>query len=201
MLGFKTCQGTTAYLFINWTGLMLLLSLNSCYQLREPAKPTQVTGWTTPTEPDVLIDNFKQAIQGLNVVNYERCFKTEAYKFVPDPTVSGQNVGIFQRWTMQEELEYLKNILNRNSGTGNNRLDFTSPRRIFLTADSIEFNATYSLQVFHTDTAFRYYQFQGNVLLTMVRGRNNEWSIRSWQDNRTAGQRCWSDLKQYFVSP
>lgn len=201
MFGFKTYQDRVTNWLLMVVVVAFLMGFSACFQLREPAKPTQLTGWTTPTEPDVLIDNFKQAVQGLNVVNYERCFKSESYRFVPDPTVSGQNVGIFQRWTMQEELEYLKNILNRNSGTGSNRLDFTSPRRIFLTADSLEFNATYALQVFHTDTAFRFYQFQGNVLLTMVRGRNNEWSIRSWQDNRVAGQRCWSDLKQYFVSP
>jgi hypothetical protein len=178
-----------------------LVCLCACFQLREPAAPTALTSWTSPSEPDILLDNYKQAITTLNLVNYERCFKKDGFKFTPDPTVSGQNVGIFQRWTIQEELEYLKNLRNNGSNTGNNRLDFSNTKRIFLSVDSLEFNATYNLQLYHSDTSFNNYQFQGNLILTMVRNRSNEWAIRTWQDNKNGNGLCWTDLKQYFVSP
>ncbi len=176
--------------------------LSSCFALREPAVPTATTSWISPTEPDVLLDNFRQAITTLNLVNYERCFRNPGFRYVPDPSVSGQNVGIFQRWTIQEELEYLKNLRNNGTTLSNNRLELSNPRQIFLNADSLEYTATYSLQMYHADTSFNKFQFQGNVLLTLVRNRSNEWAIRNWQDTKgSSNPFCWTDLKQHFVSP
>ena len=188
---------------IQFWGLCLVMSglLNGCFTLREPDLPTATTSWNTPTEPDVLLDNFRLAITELNVVNYERCLKPELFRFTADPTISGQSVGIFQRWTIQEELEYVKNINAKRATVGNNRLQFNGARRNFLTADSLEITSGYQLSVYHTDTSFSQFQFEGNMIMTLVRGRNNEWSIRSWQDTKTGMLPCWTELKAYFVVP
>lgn len=188
----------------NGVGMLLLCLawwLTGCFTLREPDLPTATTSWNTPTEPDVLLDNFRLAITELNVVNYERCLKPELFRFTADPTISGQSVGIFQRWTIQEELEYVKNINAKRAAVGNNRLQFVGARRNFLTADSLEITSGYQLSVYHTDTSFSQFQYEGNMIMTLVRGRNNEWSIRSWQDTKTGTLPCWTELKAYFVVP
>lgn len=182
--------------------LVAVVVLPGCFTLREPAQPTASTGWTSPTEPDVLLENFRQAVRELNLVNYERCLKPMGtFRFVADPTTSGQNVGIFQRWTLQEELEYIKNLRNKSTNTAANNLTLQGGRRNFLNADSLEITSNYSLSIFHTDTSYNRFQFEGTLIMTLVRGRNNEWAIRNWQDNRSGSLPCWTDLKQVFVIP
>jgi hypothetical protein len=179
------------------------LALPACFATREPGLPSpgSNTDWNSPTDPDILIANFSQAMATLNLVNYERCLARDRFKFIVEPTISGNNVGAFQRWTLQEELDYIKNLRARSTNTTANSLAFSNQRRNNLSADSIEYSAAYELRAYQNDTTFKYDTFRGNALLVLTRNRNNEWQIVQWQDNKSTGPACWSDLKQRFYTP
>lgn len=184
-----------------FTVSLLTAILYSCFQLREPARPTVQTGWTSPTEPEILMTNFREAVAQLNIANYERSIVPEGFQFRPDPVISGQNPGVFARWTIQEELEYIKNIINQTQNTNNNSLQFTDTRQVFLSADSVEINTNYNLQILHADTSFSQFNFQGNAIFKLVRNSRNEWVFSTWQDNKTTQLPCWTELKRHFIAP
>lgn len=182
-----------------WAASILWL-LSGCFAVREPAAPNTSGEWNPPSEPQILIENLRKAFNGLNLINYERCFAKTGFSFVAEPTVAGNSIGVFARWTLVEELEYVKNLRNRSNLSIANDLTLSNVRTNFLTGDSIEYNATYSIRLNHLDSTFGKYNFAGNLIFTMRRNDNNEWIIRRWQDNQTSGP-CWSEIKQRFIVP
>ncbi|MGB3619395.1 MAG: hypothetical protein WBA12_14860 [Catalinimonas sp.] len=180
-------------------GLCALL-LQGCFDVRTPEPPAPAAGgWTPPTDPEILLDNFRRATADLNLVNYERCFDAATFRFTPDPDVLGNNLGLFQEWSLIDELEYLKNIQEASASTEQNRLEL---RRIapdtYLTPDSLVYVADYTLTVTHQNEEELPFTFEGNINLTL-RFRDNEWAISQWQDNQTGTEPCWTELKQYFI--
>ncbi len=179
----------------------ILIFLNSCFEVREPASPVAGGGsWVSPTEPSVLIDNFKAALTGLNVANYERCFVPAGFRFIAEPSVQGNNAAIFQRWTLLEEREYVNNLRSKTLQTNQNSLSFTPRGTQTFSADSLEMVMDYNLRVVHQDTVLKSFDFSGSMRIIMVRNRTNEWAINTWQDNREGTKLCWTELKQRFVA-
>lgn len=180
---------------------MILVGLNSCFEVREPSAPVAGGGtWVSPTEPSVLLDNFKAAITGLNVANYERCFIANRFRFIADPSVQGNNAAIFQRWTLLEEREYVNNLRSKTLQTNQNSVNFTPRGTQTFSADSLEMVMDYSLRMVHQDTVLKSFDFSGSMRIIMVRNRTNEWAIATWQDNREGIKLCWTELKQRFVA-
>src|SRR6476620_6244779 len=93
--------------------LILGLLLSGCFNVREPEplKPDDnpVSGWISPTQPAILIDNFSGAVRNLNVAVYARCF-TQSFRFRPDPTAAGTGTTIFNNWSAAEEHDYFNNL-------------------------------------------------------------------------------------------
>jgi hypothetical protein len=177
-----------------------LLGLTSCFNTREPALPSSTTSWISPNEPLILIENFQKATAELNLNNYERCLN-RYFIFSADPNVKGNNTGVFQRWTLLEELEYMKNISKKTLQVSANRLQFSNVVTNFITADSVEYNASYELQLYHQDSTFANYTFKGRCILALKRNSSNEWAISRWQDNKNTTSPAWTELKQHFIAP
>ena len=183
--------------------LLLLLLATACFELRTPELPAPTEGrWTPPTSPDILLENFRQATATLNLTNYERCFDAATFQFMPDPTVLGNNVGIFRTWSLIDEIEYLKNVREASATNATTRNLLTLERLgadTYLTPDSLLYVARYTLRIDHQDEEqLPYFTFEGNMQLTL-RFRNNEWAISQWQDNQSTTVPCWTKLKEHFI--
>lgn len=181
--------------------LCCLFALTSCFKERSPKPPDENTSWVTPTEPTVLLENMKKAVTQLDLNNYRRCFTTEKFAFRADPTILANNLGLFSQWNWDNETQYINN-LNQAAlpASKNNALSFQNTKTQNLSADSIEFTASYTLALYHQDTSFSTVNFNGIVALKMKRNRQNEWQIVTWEDYKVENQKCWTELKQHFFS-
>jgi hypothetical protein len=186
-------------LFILW---VLCGLLSGCFSTREPDKPQGPAEFVSPTSPEVLLDNVSKAMGSLNVVNFQRCFNANRYKFIPEPTIGGNNVGNFARWTFNDESVVMNNLKNKSVKTPNNKLAFsqiTPPS--YKAPDSVEYSVSYVLQLNHQDLSYSPTEFRGNSNFTIIQQKNNEWVIVQWQDNKNSSFPCWTDLKQHFIAP
>lgn len=181
---------------------VIVFAFSACFSTREPDKPAGPAEFVSPTSPDVLLDNLAHAMGSLNVTNYQRCFNNTRFKFIPEPTIAGNNVGNFARWTFNDEIVVMNNLKNKSSATPNNKLTFsqiTPPA--YKAADSVEYSVAYDLLLNHQDLNYSPTEFKGNALFTLIQKTNNEWVIVQWQDNKNSAFPCWSDLKQHFIAP
>lgn len=194
--GFRVTQRQRAAVPL-W-GLLALVLLPACFELREPEPPDAASDWLPPTQIDILLNNFTAAVQTLNTVNYERCFTGPQYRFVPDPTSAGTATTLFTNWSVSEERDYFNSLRRRSPLNGRQQLTFSSRRDQFFTPDSAEVSALYQLRIAQSDTAFRSTLLEGNIRL-LVRRRSNEWKIAGWRDQRTSNAASWTDLKKYFI--
>jgi hypothetical protein len=180
----------------------ILILLMGCFNERVPGKPEENTGWISPTEPNVLLDNLKKAVSSLDLNNYKRCFKEENFVFKADPNIAANNLGFFSNWTWETENQYFNNLRQASlPPSGNNALNFTNTRLINFNPDSLEFTADYSLSIYHQDKKFEPVNFVGLLSFQMKRNRQNEWQIIVWQDNKTKTTACWTELRQHFLAP
>lgn len=184
--------------------LLLLLAftgLLGCFSERNPKKPEENTNWISPTEPSILLENLKKSFSQLDVNNYRRCFLVEQFSFNADPTILANNLGVFSNWGWDNENQFFNN-LNRLSKPINpaNSLQFSNPRTLNISSDSLEYTADYEVAIYHQDTSFKSVNFAGLLSFQMKRNRQNEWQIVRWQDNKTRPTPCVSDLKQNFFA-
>ncbi len=189
-----------SFLFI--VCMAAILGLQACFNERIPKKPEENTGWLSPTEPNILIDNFKKAVTSLDINNYKRCLAYEQFAFRADPSILANNLGLFSQWTWDNENQFFNNLrvaaLPVSSG---NSLSLSNVRIINLNQDSLEYTADYTLNLNHRDTLFKSVGFSGLLSFQMKRNRQNEWQIVTWQDNKTNNSPCWTELRQHFFAP
>jgi len=173
-----------------------------CFNERSPKKPEDNTDWLTPTEPSILIENLQKAISTLNLNNYRRCIATDNFRFKADPTITANNLGLFNSWTWDNETQYFNNLTRASVPlSSNNSLQFINTRFINISSDSMELTADYNLSIYHQDTSYQSVTFAGLLSFQMKRNRLNEWQIASWQDNKTKSTPCWTELRQHFFAP
>lgn len=182
--------------------LLILAAMTSCFNERSPKKPEENTDWLTPTEPSILIENLQKAISTLNLNNYRRCIATENFRFKADPTLTANNLGLFNAWTWDNETQYFNNLTQASKPINpNNSFQLINTRIINISSDSLELTADYNLSIYHQDTSFQSVTFAGLLSFQMKRNRQNEWQIAGWQDNKTKSTPCWTELRQHFFAP
>ncbi len=186
------------FLFFLFSGFGLV----GCFNERSPLKPEENTNWISPTEPNILIDNFKKAVSALDVNNYKRCLASDIFSFRADPTIMANNLGLFSRWNWDNENQFFNNLrVAAQPINANNGLNLSNIRIINVNQDSLEYTADYALNIYHQDTSFSAVSFSGLLSFQMKRNRQNEWQIVTWQDNKTNSGPCWTELRQHFFAP
>lgn len=176
--------------------------LVSCFNERSPKKPEENTGWISPTEPSILIENLQRAVATLNLNNYRRCLLPEQFRFRADPNLAANNLGLFASWSWDNENQFFNNLtLFSQPVNPGNSLAFSNVRIVNANPDSLEYTADYNLSIYHQDTRFQAVTFAGLASFQMKRNRQNEWQIVSWQDNKTRENPCWTELRQHFFAP
>lgn len=181
--------------------LLVALGTSSCFSERSPKPPDENSGWVSPTEPSILLENLKKAVTSLDQNNYRRCIASEKFRFKADPTILANNLGLFSIWNWDNEVQYINNLnVAATPASKNNSLTFQNTRTQNYSIDSVEFTANYSLALYHQDTSFSQVNFAGVMVLKMKRNRQNEWQISTWEDVKTDPQACWTELRQHFFN-
>lgn len=178
--------------------IFLLLLCGGCFNVREPEPATSgaASEWVPPTQPAILIDNFRNAVQKLNISLYDRCF-TPNFHFKGDPATAGSNPALFANWSVAEERDYFNGLHNKSLNNAITTLEMTKTRENFFLNDSLEQIFTYTLNPSLTDTA-QARRYTGTMRLILVR-KQNDWKITYWEDSRE-NLACWSDLKKYCLA-
>ena len=178
--------------------LFMILLCSSCFNVREPepATTSAVSEWNPPTQPAILVENFRNAVQKLNITLYDRCF-TSNFRFKADAAIAGSNPDLFANWSVAEERDYFNGLKNKSLPNPLTLLELTKTKENFFQNDSLEQVYTYNLKTSLADTS-QARQFTGTMRLILVR-KQNDWAITYWEDSRQ-NQPCWSDLKKYCLS-
>jgi hypothetical protein len=185
-----------------WALVLVMAFCMGCFSERSPKAPEENTGWISPTEPNILLENLRKAVVELNLNNYRRCLNTDNFRFKADPTLSANNIGLFATWNWDSENQFFNNLSQAAQPVNiNNALIFTNTRLINHTSDSIEITADYQLSMLHQDKSYQAFTFAGLASFQMKRNRQNEWQISGWYDNKTKENPCWTELRQHFFAP
>jgi len=79
--------------------VFISIGLTGCFlfETRTPELPDQSSGnFIPPTSPDIVLENFTQAIKNKNADHYEACFIDSGYTFIPSSDANTQFPSFFQ---------------------------------------------------------------------------------------------------------
>jgi hypothetical protein len=102
--------------------LILILTLSACFNERSPKKPDENTNWISPTEPNILLENFKKAVSTLDFNNYRRCLAVEKFSFKADQTIAANNLGLFANWIWDTETQFFNNLRQASTPINGNNI-------------------------------------------------------------------------------
>ena len=162
--------------------ILVLIAISSCDMLstRSPEEPNSNTSvFIPPTSYDIVISNFKKAVEEINIDNYILCFEPENYKFYPSADVNAGYEIIFADWNANSERFYLNSLSTENNISEKGILTLTNPNFEIITSDSAVYFSDYILKY---DFLKGNTVFSGRIKLSILRNNTGIWHIRRWID-------------------
>jgi hypothetical protein len=181
---------------------LIVISGCSLFATRDPESPdtgNQVV-FIQPDRPEIVIQNFTNAINGLSIQNYLQCFDATQFEFTPSLQSASTNPGIWAAWAYQEEQTYFTNLASEASLFTGHRLSFNNPRYEILSETQQQFIAQYSLTIIHNRSASGVPTTAvGELLFDLEAAGTGLWTIKRWADISTGDAFSWSEFKAVFV--
>lgn len=185
--------------------LATMLGVLGCdiFDTREPESPTQTSSnFLPPTQPEVVLENLRNAVSEQNIENYLRSFvdstfSTRRFEFIPTLDAQSQYFTVFSNWSLQSEREYFENLRSQTAPSAFSSLIFNDDRFESLQSDSAVYNANYRL-VFQHSRPGTPTEAKGNTLFYLSTDSRNNWVIHRWVDLKTGTDFSWSELKGRF---
>lgn len=183
--------------------------INSCenpFATREAEPPTQSrSSWQLPTDPLIVLQNMRTAIQERNVENYMKCLVDSAnlFRFIPDQYQATVNAGIFEQWSLAHEQSYINKLLTSIPNDSLRALTFSNIQRNEF-PDSAMIRADYVLEVHHQFATSYPMTARGHANFVFIK-RYGFWMISRWRDFETqidptsARIPSWSTIKANFI--
>jgi hypothetical protein len=167
------------------------------FDTREPEPPSQsVSTSQPPVSPEIVLLNFKAAIEEHNVVNYMRCLadttSNPGQTFVFVPVADFQQ--FFQTWSREDEERYFRNLGEPSVSPS---LSFSGQHKDTPRLDSVVFTMNYTLFLPHRRSDLSQI-VRGLMQLGMTSDVQGRWSIALWRDLKTDTDSTWSYLKANF---
>ncbi len=181
-------------------------ALTGCgiFDTRNPEPPTQVSSsYVPPTDPSIVFQNMVSAFHDLNTVNYVRSFSDTSgggasFRFEPSAQSGAKYAAVFAAWNRQSEQQYFEAMKSQLLSGGVMTLQFTSLTAQRVSADSAQYEATYSLVVPHAVTGVAT-TASGRAQFWLAPDQARLWSITSWVDlAQNPDDFTWSDFKGIF---
>lgn len=179
--------------------LGLATVLGGCLKTREVEPPDQSSSeWVSPTDHNILLANLSRAMDQQNVQNYLRCFRADAFRFLPSTQTYTGNELLWNSWSWQDEQSWLENLKPNLGLTSGNRLQLQQVDLQSFSSDSVRYIGEYDMVMNHTDTALTV-RFVGQLEFLCKVNAFNEWEITRWTDYETHADSSWSRLKLNYV--
>lgn len=174
------------------------------FATREPEPPkTPQSSWIQPTSPNYVTINLSNAVAERNTSNYLRCLadintSNKNFLFIPEPSVHVVNPGLFTNWDIEDERNYLNQLM------------------LFLTSDSVAIlNLSLLRENAYQDSVIMVYDYvltikhkqqsadcpgvmKGQVEYRLIRSPDDLWYIHRWTDFATSDDPTWSSLRACF---
>ena len=172
--------GGTTLVFLLMTALVCGCGL---FEPRVPEKPgSGGVPWIPPVEPESVLVNIENSLEGKVIGNYVQCFDT-SFVFHPDPAdsfeLSATNPPVYDNWDLGVEETVTQTILD---GAASLRLTFTRrDTTIYVGADECFLYYKYELQVIFKVGGSKF--FYGLVDYQLLR-EGGFWSICMWIDKK-----------------
>ncbi len=187
-----------------WFLLAAGLVLSGCnlFAPRDPEDPAASRlDFLPPTEPSVVIENLRSAIDQKNIANYTACFSDGAaggrtFVFIPSAEASAQYGLALASWGTAQEQAYFQNLIARSAPTAHAGLQLTQKSQL-VAADSVIYSYDYTFTFEHSETGFPKVA-QGNLQFALAPDAGNRWSIYRWIDFKTGNDITWSMFKGKF---
>ena len=186
-------------------GILLIIVVSSCspFDTRNPEEPeNNSSSYVPPTSPEIVIENFKNAILEKNLDNYMNCFTGSTpssnikYDFVPSPDVLNSFPNIFQNWTLEDERRIFTAMISNLPQNLSIDLNIENDQKGFesRTPDSALYVSYYSIRIPAEGT---YTTYEGNLQFNIISMGNSFWRINKWVDSDAGSDttETWSFLK------
>ncbi len=189
--------------------ILIPLILNSCknpFATREAEQPTEGrTSWQLPTDPMIVLQNMKAAIEEKNVENYMKCLvdSINLFHFTPDQYQASTNAGIFEQWSLAHEQSYINKAFTSIPDDSARLLNFNNIKRNEF-PDSALIRADYTIELHHILASTFPTIGKGQVDFVFIR-RYGYWMITRWSDFETKVDPpatrvpSWSTIKASFI--
>lgn len=176
--------------------LLILVSCSEIFSTREPESPDgNNEGIYNETAADLLI-SFKISLSTLDPYRYESLFlnspdNEDDYTFVS--LAQDVEQSRFHYWSIENEKIFFTGIKNDTISFSDIQLTYDNPSE---TAESVELNAEYSINVTKGDVS---YSINGTFIFDLVKTNSLFWYIRTWTDVSSAGNISFSSLKEPYA--
>ena len=170
------------------------------FETRDPEEPQNIRStFIPPTSADIVIDNISYSLQEKNSENYNKCFSSQYFQFVPDSRSQLLYEQIFIGWNKQDEKHYLENMIAAQEGGSSTSVLFLDNERLTqLSSDSASFQADY-IFVFQHNKANLPKSSKGRLNLTIATDDDALFYVRRWEDFRQNDTDfTWSEFKANF---
>ena len=100
--------------------IVSLLSLNACdiFTTRDAEDPENIrSNYTTPSEPEILIQNLVNSFSDKDANNYVKSFTDPAFSnkifyFLPTSSALQTWGSLWREWNVDKEFQYFQNLIN-----------------------------------------------------------------------------------------
>lgn len=151
----------------------------------------------TAVTPEILIENFVNSLRDKNPDNYVACFADSSFStipflFSPSSEALSQFPDLLNDWTVKNERQYFINIANKITADQPMTLVLDQVNQS-LQGDSVFYEASYALNVPHTDQFP--VNYAGVLRFNIKRDSRAVYVISFWQDIKSGELPTWSELK------
>ncbi len=171
--------------------LFIVLSCNNPFSMRDSDTPVNTNmSWIPPSSPYILLDNYKNSIENLNIAYYMRCLDKN-FVFIADQNeLSPKNPDSwkFKNWNWSIEQEVMSRLFNFFRDTVNfNRRVFdvyffkTDIKDIESPHDSVVIYRGYEIKIYHNYKEYPHF-LSGNFEFHFIEDVNGFWSLKVIKD-------------------
>ncbi|MCK5740678.1 MAG: hypothetical protein KAH48_00560 [Chlorobi bacterium] len=192
----------------------ILLLVQSCdiFSTRTPELPdTGRSSFQPPFAPEIVIENFTNAVKEKNVDNFAACFSdtsknfSNSYRFIPSTEALGKYGTMFFGWDIESERKAFSSLMSNMESdvfpllilSNNEQYSFEIKQQ-----DSAVFESDYHLTVNHSRQTIEPI-FAGTLRFLIKPGTDGTWSIEQWTDMNPSNDSVsvtWSSLKAGFIN-
>lgn len=177
---------------------LLLLTACDIFETRDAEDPEESrSNYTTPSEPEILIQNLIYSFSDKDADNYVKSFTDPAFSnkvffFLPTSSALQTWSNLWIDWNVDKEFQYFQNLVTAAPEDLPVTLSFTNEIYSPL-GDSLNYTSEYFISVPQLNA--EPLNYRGNIKFGMVRDMRDTWAIYFWQDNAISESQSWSDLK------